>query len=81
MDNKLLVGKSLDFAHAMRISEGMSYRHDQVVVKARGKQIQKAVEVAAMLQTREKANVASTLIEYDEEINVPKITIVLDSNH
>lgn len=81
MDNKLLVGKSLDFAHAMRISEGISYKHEHIIVKARGKQIQKAVEVAAMLQTREKATVVNTLIEYDEEINLPNITIVLDSNN
>ena len=77
MDNALLVGKSLGFAHAMRISEGMSYKHEEIVVKARGKQIQRAIEIAAMLQTRERATVTDTEVGYDDEIEVPTITLKL----
>jgi len=80
MDNTLLVGKSLGFAQAMRIAEGMSYKHDQVIVKARGKQIQRAVEIANMLQIRERASIVSTDIGYNNEIQVPNVTIILDSN-
>ena len=80
MDNTLLVGKSLGFAQAMRIAEGMSYKHDQVIVKARGKQIQRAVEIANMLQIRERASIVSTDIGYNNEIQVPNVSIILDSN-
>jgi len=79
MDNTLLVGKSLGFAQAMRIAEGMSYKHDQVIIKARGKQIQRAVEIASMLQTRERATIVNTEIGYNEEIQVSNLNIVLDS--
>lgn len=80
MDNTLLVGKSLGFAQAMRIAEGMSYKHEQVIVKARGKQIQRAIEIATMLQIRERAIIVSTDIGYNNEIEVPNVSIILDSN-
>ena len=78
MDNTLLVSKTLDFPHLMRIAEGMSYKHDSVVVKARGKQIQRAVEVAIMLQERGRGSISTT--EYgstDGETHIPSISIVV----
>lgn len=76
MDNTLLVSKSLDFPHLMRIAEGMSYKHDRVVVKARGKQIQRAVEVAVMIQERGRGTIDHT--EYGVgkgEVHIPSIQI------
>jgi len=78
MDNTLLVSKTLDFPHLMRIAEGMSYKHDSVVIKARGKQIQRAVEVAIMLQERSRGSISTT--EYgsaDGETHIPSISIVV----
>lgn len=76
MDNTLLVSKTLGFPQLMRIAEGMSYKHDSVVIKARGKQIQRAVEVAIMLQERGRGKIGVT--EYgveDSEIHIPSIQI------
>ncbi len=78
MDNTLLVAKSLDFPHLMRIAEGMSYKHSEVIIKARGKQIQRAVEVAVMLQERKRGSIGIT--EYgvcDNEVHIPSITIFI----
>ena len=76
MDNTLLVSKSLDFPHLMRIAEGMSYKHDTVVVKARGKQIQRAVEVAVMLQERGRGKIDDTMYGVEEgEVHIPSIQI------
>lgn len=78
MDNTLLVAKSLDFPHLMRIAEGMSYKHSEVIVKARGKQIQRAVEVAVMLQERKRGSIRVT--EYgvcDSEVHIPSISIFI----
>lgn len=60
----------------MRIAEGMSYKHVEIVIKARGKQIQRAVEVAIMLQVRGRGTVADT--KYDVgggEVHIPSIQI------
>ena len=76
MDNILLVSKTLDFPQLMKIAEGISYKHDKVVVKARGKQIQRAVEVAIMLQQRERGKIHTT--EYGKEegdVYIPTICI------
>lgn len=76
MDNTLLVSKKLEFSHLMRIAEGMSYNHDTVVIKARGKQIQRAVEVAVMLQERGRGSIGHT--EYGSEegvVHIPNIQI------
>lgn len=76
MDNTLLVSKTLGFPQLMRIAEGMSYKHDSVIIKARGKQIQRAVEVAIMLQERGRGKIGVT--EYgvgDSEIHIPSIQI------
>lgn len=76
MDNTLLVSKSLDFSHLMRIAEGMSYRHDRVVIKARGKQIQRAVEVAVMLESRGRGNIVNTKFAVVEGgVHIPSIEI------
>ena len=78
MDNTLLVGKSLDFPHIMRIAEGMSYKHGEVIIKARGKQIQRAVEAAVMLQQRGRGVIGVT--EYgvcDSEVHIPTISIII----
>ena len=82
MNNVLLVGKSLTFPQAMRVAEGMSYQHEQVIVKARGKQIQKAVEIAIRLQVRGRAVVCATEVGYvvNEEVQMPSITITLKSD-
>ena len=78
MDNTLLVSKTLDFPHLMRIAEGMSYKHDSVVIKARGKQIQRAVEVAIMLQERGRGSISSTGYgSADGETHIPSISIVV----
>jgi DNA-binding protein Alba len=76
MDNTLLVSKTLDFPQLMKIAEGMSYRHSKVVIKARGKQIQRAVEVAIMLQERQRGEISTT--EYSKEegdVYIPTICI------
>lgn len=76
MDNILLVSKALDFPHLMRIAEGMSYKHDEIVVKARGKQIQRAVEVAVMLSTRGRGEVNDTIYGVGGgDVHVPSIQI------
>lgn len=76
MDNTLLVSKSLDFPHLMRIAEGMSYKHDNIVIKARGKQIQRAVEVAVMLQVRDRGKVSDTTYDVEEgSVHIPSIKI------
>lgn len=76
MDNTLLISKSLDFPHLMRIAEGMSYNHDAVVIKARGKQIQRAVEVAIMLQERGRGEVTETKYGSEQgEVHIPSIQI------
>jgi DNA-binding protein Alba len=76
MDNILLVSKALDFPHLMRIAEGMSYKHDEIVIKARGKQIQRAVEVAVMLQVRGRGKVNDTIYDVEESgVHIPSIQI------
>ena len=76
MDNTLLVSKTLDFPHLMRIAEGMSFKHDTVIVKARGKQIQRAVEVSVMLQQRGRGTIVSTRYGVEKgEVHIPFIQI------
>ena len=76
MNNTLLVSRSLDFPHLMRIAEGMSYKHETVQIKARGKQIQRAVEVAIMLQERDRGVVTSTVYGVEKgDTHIPSITI------
>ena len=76
MDNILLVSKALDFPHLMRIAEGISYRHDNIVIKARGKQIQRAVEVAVMLQVRGRGTEINTKYDVEEsDVHIPSIQI------
>ena len=71
-----MVSKSLDFPHLMRIAEGMSYKHDEIVIKARGKQIQRAVEVAVMLQVRDRGKVSDTTYDVEEgSVHIPSIKI------
>ena len=78
MDNILLVAKTLDFPHLMRIAEGMSYKHSEVIIKARGKQIQRAVEVAVMLQTRNRGEITNTVYGSDDgEVHIPEISIYI----
>ena len=75
MDNTLLVAKSLDFHQLMRIAEGMSYKHETVVIKARGKQIQRAVEVAVMLRERGRGTIDATTYGVCGEVHIPSIEI------
>ena len=76
MDNTLYVSKHQDFPHLMRIAEGMSYKHKKVVVKARGKQIQRAVDVAVMLQIRGRGSITDTIIDVEEmDKRIATITI------
>lgn len=76
MDNILLVSKTLPFPQLMRIAEGMSYKHDSVVIKARGKQIQRAVEVAIMLQERGRGSINETTYGAEgDDIHIPSIQI------
>ena len=76
MNNTLLVAKSLKFAHLMRIAEGMSYKHESVTIKARGKQIQRAVEVAVMMQRRGRGTIDETKYGADDgEVHIPTICI------
>jgi len=78
MDNILLVSKTLDFPHLMRIAEGMSYKHSEVIIKARGKQIQRAVEVAVMLQKRNRGEITNTMYGSDDgEVHIPEISIYI----
>jgi len=78
MDNILLVSKTLDFAHLMRIAEGMSYKHSEIVIKARGKQIQRAVEIAVMLKVRGRGEVNDTTYSTENGIvHIPSIEIKL----
>ena len=65
MDNILLISKALTFPKLMSIAEGMSYKHEQFEIKARGKQVQRAVEVAAMIQSRNRGMVEETIIGFD----------------
>lgn len=76
MDNTLLVSKTLGFPQLMRVAEGMSYKHETVVIKARGKQIQRAVEVAVMLQARGRGKIDGTQYGVEEgEVHIPSIRI------
>lgn len=76
MDNTLLVAKTLDFPHLMRIAEGMSYKHKTVIIKARGKQIQRAVEVAVMLRERGRGVINDTIYRVEEgDVHIPSIQI------
>ena len=76
--NTLLVSKHLDFPHLMRIAEGMSYKHKEVVVKARGKQVQRAVEVAAMLEMRNRGKITKSTVGIQEvDKKIPSITLVI----
>lgn len=76
MDNTLLVSKTLGFPKLMRIAEGMSYKHETVVIKARGKQIQRAVEVAVMLQERGRGKIDDTQYGVEAgDVHIPSIRI------
>ena len=76
--NTLLVSKHLDFPHLMRIAEGMSYKHKEVVVKARGKQVQRAVAVAAMLEMRNRGKITKSTVGIQEvDKKMPSITLVI----
>lgn len=78
MDNTLLVSKQLEFPHLMRIAEGMSYKHEEVVIKARGKQVQRAVEVATMMQMRSRGTIVKTELSVQEmDKKVPAIEIYI----
>lgn len=82
MSNTLLVGKNLSFPQAMRVAEGMSYKHGTVIIKSRGKQIQRAIEIAVMLQTRGRGLVRKTDIgSVDiDGVRVPYVMINLDAD-
>lgn len=82
MRNTLLVGKKLSFPQAMRVAEGMSYKHDTVIIKSRGKQIQRAIEIAVMLQTRGRSVVRETDIgSVDiDGVRVPYMTMILGAD-
>ena len=82
MSNTLLVGKNLSFAQAMRVAEGMSYKHNTVVIKSRGKQVQRAIEIAVMLQTRGRGKVRETDIgSVDMDgVRVPYMTMTLGAD-
>ena len=70
MDNTLLVSKTLGFPQLMRIAEGMSYKHETVVIKARGKQIQRAVEVAVMLRERGEGRLTTQSMGWKRETHI-----------
>lgn len=82
MSNTLLVGKNLSFPQAMRVAEGMSYKHDTVIIKARGKQIQRAIEIVVMLQTRGRGALRETDIDSVDMdgVHVPCITLTLGAD-
>ena len=77
-----MVGKNLPFAQAMRIAEGMSYNHSQVIIKARGKQIQRAVEISTMLENRERGVLCTSEIgcEHRGDLHIPCITITMETD-
>lgn len=77
-DNVLLISKTLSFPKLMSIAEGMSYKHETFQIKARGKQVQRAVEVAAMIQSRSRGTVESTEIGYEtHDVQVPTIHLTI----
>lgn len=77
-DNILLISKNLSFPKLMSIAEGMSYKHEAFQIKARGKQVQRAIEVAAMIQSRNRGVVESTNIGYEtHDVQVPTIHITI----
>lgn len=77
-DNILMVSKTLPFPKLMSIAEGMSYKHETYYIKARGKQVQRAVEVAAMLLSRERGTIKGTDIQFEtHDIQVPTIQITM----
>tara|TARA_Y100001958_G_C21241759_1_gene569735 strand:- start:3650 stop:3901 length:252 start_codon:yes stop_codon:yes gene_type:complete len=77
-DNTLMVSKTLTFPKLMSIAEGMSYKHETYYIKARGKQVQRAVEVAAMLMSRDRGKIKETDIQYEtHDIQVPTIQITM----
>tara|TARA_Y100001958_G_C21237031_1_gene563716 strand:- start:2573 stop:2818 length:246 start_codon:yes stop_codon:yes gene_type:complete len=77
-DNVLLISKTLSFPKLMSIAEGMSYKHDLFHIKARGKQVQRAIEVAAMIQSRGRGNVESTEIGFEtHDVQVPTVHLTI----
>lgn len=77
-DNILLISKTLSFPKLMSIAEGMSYKHDLFHIKARGKQVQRAIEVAAMIQSRGRGNVESTEIGFEtHDVQVPTVHLTI----
>ena len=77
MDNVLLVNKKLTFPQLMRIAEGMSYKHEEVFIKARGKQIHRAVDTATMLESRQRADIVDTKIGCEDHENLQISSIVI----
>ena len=77
-DNVLMVSKALTFPKLMSIAEGMSYKHDTFQIKARGKQVQRAIEVTTMLMSRGRGSVELTEIGFETlEVHVPTIQLTI----
>ena len=77
-DNILMVSKTLAFPKLMSIAEGMSYKHETFYIKARGKQVQRAIEVTTMLMSRNRGKVIGTEIGYEtHEVQVPTIQLII----
>ena len=58
-NNHLIVTTRQDFKTLIRVADAMSYKHENFVVSAHGKQIQRACEIVALLVNRGRATVLS----------------------
>lgn len=54
MSNDLLISRNVDFTQLMHVANGMLYNHEHIYVRARGKQIQRAIEILCTLCAQEK---------------------------
>ena len=81
MEN-LIVSQKLPFSSLVKVAEGMSYNKDSFRISARGKQIQRGVEVMSILY--EKGRVDEVTHEYGNILidgnRVPTLNWVVTSH-
>ena len=82
MSNILRVARNIDFHQLIRVSDAILHSHSTMVVQARGKQIQRAIEVMCVLQVQSKASFEDVQISYivvDNGSHIPSFSARLKS--
>lgn len=82
MSNILRVARNVDFHQLMRVSHAILHSHDTMIVQARGKQIQRAVELMCVLQVQKKStigNIRFDSIVLDNGSPIPTLEVCMNS--